>query len=90
MNLSLFSINKYFEVKTIYKSKRDEIISLAVNDINKLREGSRYVPITKRLLAIKLNKNPFLSKDTTALEELYQECHSKMDYRKLWWLLKNK
>lgn len=89
MNIEV-NINKYFTSTVEYKSKRDEIISKIVDDINLLRVGTIYKPVTKRLMAVKINQNPFLSKDDTALEELFNECHNKMDYKKLWWVLKNK
>ncbi len=78
MQLNL-DISKYFSPTVTYKSKRDELISLIVDDINKLREGTIYKPVTKRLMALRINQNPFLSKDDTALEELFNECHNKMD-----------
>lgn len=89
MNIEV-DINKYFSSKVEYKSKRDEIISNIVDDINKSRLGTIYKPVTKRLMAVKINQNIFLSKDTGELELLYLECHNRGDYKKLWWVLKSK
>ena len=73
------------EVK--YKNERDEIISKMVIEINRLREGTKYKPITKRLLAIKVNKNPFL-KSNIELQLVFSECLKNGSFARLFWLLK--
>lgn len=89
MNIEV-DISKYFEPKVSYKNRKDEIISKIVDDINASRLGTIYKPVTKRLMAVKINQNIFLSKDTGELELLYLECHNRGDYKKLWWVLKSK
>lgn len=76
---------------TIYKSRRDELISLIVEDVNFLRKGTSHKLETKANLAKRLNKNPFLAGKANdgELFFLYQECHEKKNYSKIYWLLKN-
>lgn len=80
-------IKEYKVIETSYKNKRDEIISLMVDEINKLRVGTKFKPITKRLIAIKANKNPFL-KDDGELELIYKECKEKQNFSKFFWITK--
>ena len=81
------SLELIFNRKVKYKNERDEIISKMVIEINILREGTKYKPITKRLLAIKINKNPFL-KDLGELKLVFSECQKNGSFARLFWLLK--
>lgn len=84
---TLFSMTGFSPKKSPYKNKRDELISEAVKDINLLRIGSKFKPLTARLLAIKCNRNPFL-KSNGELELVLKECAKKRSYAKLFWILK--
>ena len=57
-------------------------------EINKLRENTTFKPITKRLLALRVNKNPFLSKDDDELELVFKECLKCGSFAKLFWMCK--
>jgi len=81
------SLEDTFNKVTEFKNERDEVISRMVIEINRLREGTKYKPITKRLLAIKINKNPFL-KDLGELQLVFSECLKNGSFAKLFWLLK--
>lgn len=90
---SLFELTKEYKIKeTSFKNFRDEIISKMVEEINKLREGTNFKKETKANLAKRINMNPFLKGNSNdgELELLYKECHSKNNYSKLYWTLKNK
>jgi len=81
------SLELIFNRKVKHKNERDEIISKMVIEINILRVGTGYKPITKRLLAIKVNKNPFL-KSNGELQLVFSECLKNGSFAKLFWLLK--
>lgn len=85
-------IKEYKPIQTIYKNKRDEILTLMVDEINKLREGTNFKKETKANLAKRINMNVFLkgNENDGELELLYKECHAKNNYSKLYWVLKNK
>jgi hypothetical protein len=84
---NLFSMSGFSFKQSPYKSKRAELIGEAVKDINSLRVGTKFKPLTDRLLAIKINKNPFLKSDGE-LSYVLDECKNKRNYAKLFWLLK--
>lgn len=84
---SLFSMTGFSTKKSPYKNRRDELIQTTVENINRLRVGTQYKPITAKWLAIKCNANPFL-KDTTELELVIKDCKTKGNYKKLFWLIK--
>lgn len=83
----LFSMAGFSFKQSPYKSKRAELIGEAVKDINSLRVGTKFKPLTDRLLAIKVNKNPFLKSDGE-LEFIIKQCRDKRNYAKLFWILK--
>lgn len=72
--------------KSVYKTRRAEIIGEAVKDINLLR-GDKFRHETEIILAIKVNRNPFLKSDTE-LELLISYCREKRNYSKLYFTLK--
>lgn len=84
---SLFSMTGFSFKESPYKNKRAELIAEAVKDINLLRLGTKFKPITERLLAIKCNKNPFLKLDSE-LELVIKDCKKKRNYSKLFYVLK--
>lgn len=83
---SLFSMSGYSVKKSPYKNRRQEIIAELVKGINQQRIGTKYKPTTERLLAIKINRNPFLNEQE--LEYLLKECTKAGNYKKLFWILK--
>ena len=87
---SLFSMTGFSIKKSPYKNRRDQLIKELVEGINKERSGTNFKPTTPRLLALKINTNPFLSKDDDALEEIKKECEKMGSYWKLYWLIKQK
>ena len=76
----------YSVKKSPYKNRKAEIIAELVKGINLSRIGTKYKPITERLLAIKINRNPFLNE--SELEYLLKECNRVGNYKKLFWILK--
>lgn len=81
-------VNRYFNKKVEYKNRRDELVSLFVEAINKSREGTKFKKVDKRLVALRLNSNPFLAKDDGEVELLLKECKSKNNFSKFWWVTK--
>ena len=92
--INLPPISKYFEVKTEYKTSRDEMLHKAVAHINKLRENTPYCKCVETIarLAKRCNMNPFLAgkKNDGELLNLLNECKTKNNYSKLYWILDNK
>lgn len=84
---SLFSMSGFSIKKSPYKNRRDELIKTTVKDINRLRQGTQYKPITAKWLSIKCNSNPFL-KSNDELELLIKECKQQGNYKKLFWIIK--
>lgn len=79
-----------FEIKiqpTVYKNRRDEIVSKITDEINLLRVGTKYKPVTKRMIAIRANSNPFLKNDTE-LELVYKNCSAKKNFSHFFWITK--
>ncbi len=89
----LFNISSLIKERVIikkeplFKNRRDEIISLMVENINRLREGTKYKPITKRVIAIRANRNPFLKSDSE-LELVYKDCCRKRNYAYFFYITK--
>lgn len=81
-------INKYKVGKSEYKNHRDFLIKNAVKEINKLREGTNFKKETAKGLAIRINQNPFLSKDDGELEYILSICSMKGNYSRLYWILR--
>lgn len=76
----------YSVKKSPYKNRKAEIIAELVKGINLSRIGTKYKPTTERLLAIKINRNPFLTE--SELEFILRECNRVGNYKKLFWCLK--
>lgn len=74
-------------IKVEYKNRRDEIISLLVEDINSLRRNTKYKPVTKRQIAIRANSNPFLKSDDE-LDLIRKDCEKKRSYSHFFWITK--
>lgn len=83
---SLFSMSGYSVKKSPYKNRKAEIIAELVKGINLSRVGTKYKPTTEKLLAIKINRNPFLNEQE--LEYLLKECNRVGNYKKLFWIIK--
>lgn len=85
----LFELLKPLEVKkSLYKNRRDEIISLMTLSINRLREGTEVKPTTKRLVALRANRNPYLSKSDSELEYVMNECLRKGSFSYFYYITK--
>jgi len=84
---SLFKPLESFTKETVYKNRRDEIISLMTESINKKRIGTDVKPTTKRLVALRANRNPFLLSDDELWFE-YKECERKGNYKHFYWITK--
>lgn len=87
---SLFSMTGFSTKKSPYINRRDQLIKELVEGINKERSGSNFKPTTPRLLALQINKNPFLSKSDDELELIKKQCEAMGSYWKLYWLIKQK
>lgn len=72
---------------TTYKSFRDQIISQMTEEINTLRIGTKYKPVTKRMIAIRANSNPFLKSDGE-LELVYKTCSKKGNFSHFFYITK--
>lgn len=74
---------------TKYKSYRDELISKLTYHLNKER-GEKYKPLTKKEVALLVNRNPFLAgkKNDGELKMLVDECLEKGNFKKFWWVVK--
>jgi hypothetical protein len=83
MELNL-NINRYFSTTKTFKNEKDELVHLITEDINLLRQGTAYKPTTTRIIALRLNSNPFYAKDVGAIRELYELCKKRRNYSKLW------
>ena len=70
-----------------HKNFRDELITRLTDGINNSRQGTKYKLTTKRDVAIRANKNPFLVSDSE-LELLIKECESKGSFAKFYWITK--
>ena len=82
---SISTFTKSFELKqakTSFKNQKEELIFKMTEDINLLREGTTFKPTTTKVVALRLNLNPFYAKDIGAVEELYKYCNSKRNYGK--------
>lgn len=75
---------------TPHRNYRDELVSLFTEGINKERLGTKYKPITKMEVAIRLNRNAFLAgKDNDGeVAYLLKQCQQEGTYKKLFWLTK--
>lgn len=87
---SLLSMTGYSPKQSPYNSRREEIIADLVKGINQSRIGTKYKPITERGLAIRINRNPFLTGDTGTqeLDYIRNECNRVGNYKKLFWCIK--
>lgn len=74
--------------ETVFKSRRDELVSLITEDINRLRIGTQYKPVTKRAIALKINRNPFLSCSDDEVELLFKKCKDKGSYALFFYVTK--
>jgi hypothetical protein len=83
MKKAVFSLPEVTKAK--YKNRRDELVSLIVEDINRIREGTQYKKVTKKMIAIRLNSNPFYAKDDGEVQMLYNNCKARANYSKLFY-----
>lgn len=71
-----------------FKNRRDELVHLITEGINQTRVGTKWGKITKRTVALRINSNPYLSKDDGEVDLLYKECEKKGNYSKFFWVTK--
>ena len=90
MDTSHIDLNKYFNKKSDFKNRRDELVSRLCDGINRERIGTEYKPATKAHLAKIINRNPFLARSDGELELLIKECERKGNYKKFWWVVNPK
>jgi hypothetical protein len=71
-----------------FKSRRDELVARITDGINAQRIGTKYKPTTRRVVALLINKNPFLSTHDDEIEYVANECERKGSYSFFYWLVK--
>lgn len=76
------------EPKPKYKNYRDELISKITDGINRERQGTKYKPVNKRMIALLVNRNPFLKgkRNDGELSALLKECQEKGNFKKFWFI----
>ncbi len=72
--------------KTVFRSRRDELVSLMTDGINSYRVGTKWKPVTKRYIAIQVNKNPAFTGNDGELELVYKDCIKKGSFAKFFWI----
>lgn len=78
----------YITQATLFRSRRDELVSNITKGINKLRVGTQYKPITEKRVALLINKNPFFKGRDGEIELLYKTCEEKGSYSKFFYITK--
>lgn len=65
-----------------FKNERDELVQQITDSINLLRVGTKYPPITKKEVALRLNSNPKLAKHENNGEVRYilNECNKRRTF----------
>lgn len=76
---SLFSGLVWEQKKTEknFKNWKDEIITEFTNGINKSRVGTKWKPVTEKLVALKLNSHPVYKEDKDECYKLLKTCKEK-------------
>lgn len=64
---------------SIYRTERAEIVADFVKNINFIRLGTKYKPVTPKQIALRLNMNPKLKSDQEA-RYLLNECLRKNSF----------
>lgn len=89
-------IFKYLEkyqkpvIKSVFRSRRDELVSEITAGINASRVGTKFKPITERAVAIRINKNPFLAHDDGEIAYLLKQCRERGNFSKFFWVTKTR
>lgn len=73
-----------------FRKRRDWLVHLITEGINRERIGTDYKPVTELRVAILLNKNPILARSDDEVEYLYKVCNEKGNFSKFWWVVNNK
>lgn len=88
-NISSY-LDKFKEDQAItdvtYRNQRDELVAHFVRGINELRVGTKFKPITPKMVAIRINKNPFLARNDSEVYNLLKHCQNKKNYAKFFWV----
>lgn len=71
-----------------FRSQRDELVAKMTDGINLFRIGTQFKPLTRRTVAIRINKNPFLAKDNGEIYHLYKQCMEKKSFARFFWITK--
>jgi len=77
-----------FEYKiqeSTFKNRRAEIVAEFVKHINIERKGTKYKPITDKLVALRLNANKKTAKDDDECQYLLNECLRKKSFSTFFW-----
>lgn len=81
---------EYNPKKGKFRSYRDELVSQITDGINSYRVGTKYKPITKRRVALLINKNPYFKGRDGEVELLLKECLSNGSFSKFFWVTNGK
>lgn len=73
---------------SIFRSRRDELISRLTDGINMTRVGTKYKPTTTKQIALRVNKNPFFKGADDELELIIRTCEEKQSYSKFFYMTK--
>jgi hypothetical protein len=60
-----------------FKNWKDELVTEFTNEINKSRVGTKWKPVTERLVALKLNSHPIFKDDKDECYKLLKVCKEK-------------
>ncbi len=77
---------EYKPKRNLFRSRRDELVSLMTEGINFYRVATKWKPIAKRTVALLINKNPFLAHSDDEIELLYNECLNQGSFAKFFWV----
>jgi hypothetical protein len=86
--LSISEVVKNIEIKKSeikLKNWRDELVTNFTQALNKERVISGYKPLTKKAVALLINRNPYLSKNDGEVDLLFKDCIKKGNFKKFWW-----
>lgn len=77
---------EYKPTPSIFRTRREELISRLTDGINFKRLGTKYSQLTTKTIAIRINKNPFFKGRDDHLEVLIKHCEEKENYSKFFWV----
>ncbi len=83
---SIDKLLKYNPTPSIFRTRREELISRLTDGINLKRVGTKYKQVTTKQIALRINKNPFFKGRDDHLEVLIKHCEEKDSYSKFFWV----